>query len=76
MFAPGQTEIFEIAVRTGIGLMVTLKVMGVPEQPFKFGATIKEPTILFEVVLLGAIQGEIFPIPEPLTPIAVFVFCQ
>ena len=70
----GHTAMFVIGVTTGLGKIVTVKVIGVPEQPFRVGVTEIIPTILAPVPLAGAVQEEILPVPLAESPIAVFEF--
>ena len=70
--SPGQTPMFVIGLTAGVGLMVTVKVIGVPVQPLRVGVTVIDPTIFTPVVFAGAVHEEIFPLPLVKSPIAAF----
>jgi hypothetical protein len=52
-----------------------LKVIGVPEHPFKVGVTTIVPVVIVKIVS-GVRKGVIFPVPEAPKPIFVFEFTQ
>ena len=56
--------------------MLTVKVTGVPEQPFLTGVTVMVPVMVAFVLLAGAVQPGMFPVPAAPSPIAVLLFAQ
>ena len=69
---PGQTAIFEIGVTIGVEKTVTLKLIGVPAHPLRWGVTVIVPTKFEDVPFGGAVHEAIFP--EPLASIPMLVF--
>ncbi len=72
--SPGQKYRFETTLVSGVGLIVTVKIMGVPGQPAKVGVTVIVPTTFIPVILAGAVQLVILPFPETGFPILVLEF--
>ena len=52
-----------------------LKVIGVPEHPFKVGVTTIVPVVIVKIVS-GVRKGVIFPVPDDGRPIPKFEFVQ
>jgi hypothetical protein len=69
--SPGQTVSTEMGLKTGVGLMVMLKLMSGPGQLLSKGETVIVPSIGNPVLLGGAFHGGMLPEPEVLKPIAV-----
>lgn len=65
-----------VAMASGCGLIFTVKVIALPEHPFKVGTTLIVPLMAESVLLGGAVHGRIFPLPEAARPIAVLVLLQ
>src|SRR5580704_8354339 len=60
---PGQKLWLATAVTTGSGLMVIVKVVAAPVQPFFTAVTLTVPTIGTPVVLVAAVKADMFPEP-------------
>jgi hypothetical protein len=73
--APPHCEILVTAVKTGLGNIVIVKVMGVPAQPAAVGVTVIVATKFVEPVFVAVKAGK-FPVPLAAKPIAVFEFVQ
>ena len=75
--SPGQTATDAMGFATGVGKTVTVKLTGLPVQPFDdVGVMVIVPIILAPVVLGGAVQEAILPVPEETSPISVLLFAQ
>jgi hypothetical protein len=74
MVAAGHTAMLLKCVTVGVGYMVTVKLITVPEHPFKVGVTFIVPVIFAPVPFAGAFHPEIFPVPLAPNPIAVLEF--
>jgi hypothetical protein len=73
--APPHCEIFVTAVKTGLGLIVIVKVIGVPAHPAAVGVTVIVATKSVEPVFVPVKAGK-FPVLLAAKPIAVFEFVQ
>lgn len=59
----------------GVGLTVMVKVVGVPEQPFAFGVTVRV-AIIADIPVLVVVKLGIMPLPEAAKPIDGVSFVQ
>ena len=72
---PAVTVWLEATVTVGIGLIVYVYVIGVPEQPLALGVTVIVAEIAALVVFVAVNTGTVV-FPEAAKPIAVFEFVQ
>ena len=56
--------------------MLTVNVIEVPAHPFRTGVTVIVPDTVALVLLAGAVQPGIFPLPIGPSPIAVLLLVQ
>jgi hypothetical protein len=75
VFAPLHKVWLLMVFTVGVGFTVMLKVVAAPVQPLADGVTVIVPEIGALVVLV-AVNAEMFPVPLAPKPIAVFVFVQ
>jgi hypothetical protein len=75
VIVPTQYMAFEGADTEGVGLMVIVNVLGVPEQPFAVGVTVIVAVMGFEVAFVG-IKAAILPTPLVAMPIPAVLFVQ
>lgn len=61
---------------TGVGKIVTVKIIGVPAQPLREGVTVIVPVIFTPVLLAGAIHEAILLAPLATRPILIFELVQ
>ena len=71
--APAQYVVVPVIIGVGLGLMVMVKLMGVPEHPLSVGVTVICPEI-GAIVVLVAVKLLIFPPPAAPRPICVDEF--
>ena len=64
-----------MAVTVGRGLIVMVKVIGVPLHPFSVGVTVIVAEMGVEPVLVAVKEGKL-PVPLAPKPIAVLLFAQ
>jgi len=56
--------------------MFTVNVIEVPVHPFRTGVTVIVPDIVALVLLAGAVQPGMFPVPDAPSPMAVLLLLQ
>ena len=76
MVVPGHACIDETAFTVGVGLTVTLKLNACPWHVLSVGVTEIIPVILAFVVLVGAVHGEILPVPAAKSPMIGLEFAH